>query len=101
MDKDALMMKAMKVVSCRKNTIIPDIQSIAYMMIENMFMGAVKLSKKFFGNIWNIFKNTFGIFGKDNPIKTRVVIIKDKNVDHPAYAQQSEPFAQFILNTFK
>ena len=34
-------------------------------------------------------------------LKDAVTKIKDKNVDHPAYAQQSEPFAQLVRNTFK
>jgi hypothetical protein len=40
-----------KVASCLKNTIMLDIQRITYMMIEKIFMGALKLSVKFFGNI--------------------------------------------------
>jgi hypothetical protein len=40
-----------KVASCRKNTIMLEIQSIVYMMIENIFIGALILSVKLYGNI--------------------------------------------------
>ncbi len=54
------------------------------MMIEKMLIGATILLKKFFGKIWNNFKN-LGIFWmKDSPIKNAVVRRKAKNVDHPA-----------------
>ena len=39
------------VSSWRKNTIIADIHSTKYIMIENMLMGAVIFWKKFFGKI--------------------------------------------------
>jgi hypothetical protein len=39
------------VSSWRKNTIIADIHNTKYIMIENMFMGAVIFWKKFFGKI--------------------------------------------------
>ena len=35
----------------RKNTIMLEIQTIKYMMMEKMFMGAVIFCKKFFGKI--------------------------------------------------
>jgi hypothetical protein len=40
-----------KVSSWRKNTMIADIHSTKYIMIEKMFMGAVIFCKKLLGNI--------------------------------------------------
>ena len=78
-----------------------DIHVIKYMMIENRLTGAVALSVKFFGKIWNIFKNAFEIETKEIPTKNPVIMINAKKVDHPAYAQQFEPLSQLTRSTFK
>ena len=72
------------VSSCRKKTMIADIHSTIYIMIEKMFMGAVMFCKKLLGKIWNILTNGFKIVLVDRPPKNRVVTRNAKNVDHPA-----------------